>query len=72
MTKTFCDRCGKEILTQKDFNICSWIRHRSYCGILYTVSCSFDKGLAYKTAKHYICPECEESYIHWFMNPDKT
>ena len=18
----------------------------------------------------YICPECEDSYIHWFMNPE--
>lgn len=72
MVKTFCDRCGKEILTQNDFNIYSWIRHRSYYGTLYKISCGFDKDPVYKTAEYCICPECEKSYMHWFMNPDKT
>lgn len=70
MTKTFCDRCGKEI--EKDNRHCSiyaWITHRCYYATLRMIGS--DEGLAHRTDDRYICPECENSYIHWFMNPEK-
>ena len=64
MTKTFCDRCGKEIM--KEYG---WITRR----ILYS-SIRLLPGKKHtewcEREDLYICPECEDSYIHWFMNPE--
>lgn len=64
MTKTFCDRCGKEII--KEYG---WITHRT----LYAARISFLPGRKHtewtESKDLYICPECENSYIHWLMNP---
>lgn len=64
MTKTFCDRCGKEIA--KEYG---WIVHR----VLYA-SIKLLPGKEHTEwsdrADQYICPECERSYIHWFLNPE--
>ena len=65
MTKTFCDRCGKEIT--KEYG---WIKHRTlYASIrLFTTKKSAEW---HEQEDKYICPECEDSYIRWFMNPEK-
>jgi hypothetical protein len=64
MTKMFCDRCGKEIT--KEYG---WITHKT----LYA-SIKFVPGKKHtewsKQVEFEICPECEDSYIHWFMNPE--
>lgn len=64
MTKTFCDRCGKEITEEH-----GWIAHRT----LYA-SIRFLPGKKHTEWSdqddRYICPECEDSYIHWFMHPE--
>ena len=70
MTKTFCDRCGKEIQKNNHCNIYAWITHRCY----YATLCITGSGRCeptYETDDKYICPECENSYIHWFMNPQE-
>ena len=63
MTKTFCDRCGKEIkkaaygwLKMK----MAYARHRLM---------STEPKIDWQDDDKYICPDCEDSYIHWFMNP---
>ena len=64
MTKTFCDRCGKEI--KKEYG---WITHRVlYASIrLLTVKKHEEWG---ERDDQCLCPECEDSYIYWFMNPE--
>ena len=45
-----------------------WITHRT----LYA-SIRLRPGKKTKWSERadlYICPECEDSYIHWFMNPE--
>ena len=65
MTKTFCDRCGKEIT--KEYG---WITHRTlYASIRLMPGKKHEEWS--ERADQYICPECEDSYIHWFMNPEK-
>ena len=64
MTKTFCDRCGKEITNEY-----GWITHRTlYASIRLFPGKKHDEWS--EQADLYICPECEDSYIHWFMNPE--
>ena len=70
MTKTFCDRCGKEISNTEGKNFYAWITHTCYYAKLRMIGSS--SRLNWKSDDKYICPKCEESYIHWFMNPDKT
>lgn len=63
MTKIFCDRCGKEIT--EDYG---WIIHR----MLFACIRLLPGKKHYEWSKRkdlYICPECEDSYIRWFMNP---
>lgn len=64
MTKTFCDRCGKEILPRKY----AWIRHQSIYAKLTLEGCA--EGLRDKDM--YVCPECEKSFIQWFINGGRT
>lgn len=67
MTKTFCDRCGKEIKEEDHRGIYAWITHKCcYAKLRIT---TYDT--LFQTDDKYICPECEDSYIHWFMNPEK-
>ena len=64
MTKTFCDRCGKEI-TKKY----GWIIHRRlYASI--TLFSGNEHAEWSDPTDRYVCPECEDSYVHWFMNPE--
>jgi hypothetical protein len=64
MVKTFCDRCGKEIQGNKY----GWIRHKiRYAEQRLIPSCMRED---WKDTDKYICPDCEEQYIHWFMNPE--
>lgn len=65
MTKTFCDRCGKEIT--KEYG---WIVHRMIYGTIKLLPCKENAEWSDR-ADQYICPECEDSFIHWFMNPEK-
>lgn len=65
MTKTFCDRCGKEI-TKKY----GWIVHRTIYGTIKLLPCKENAEWSDR-ADQYICPECEDSFIHWLMNPEK-
>ena len=68
MTKTFCDRCGKEIT--KDFG---WIRRRTlYTSIKLIPWEKHDEWPDRWSDRvdQYICPECEDSYVRWFMNPE--
>jgi len=66
MTKTYCDRCGKEI--QKDFRNYSWLTRKvNYTEArLITIKPRED----WKRDDVYMCQDCEDSYIHWFMNPE--
>jgi hypothetical protein len=74
MVKTFCDRCGKEIETKNHVSIYAWITHRTFFAKLRMMSSSPNTDFAYENDDQYICPDCEASYIHWFMHPeeDKT
>ena len=64
MTKTFCDRCGKEIT--KEYG---WIIHRMiYASIKLLPGKEHTEWS--KRADQHICLECEDSYIQWFMNPE--
>lgn len=64
MTRIYCDRCGKEIQGSKY----GWILHRiRYAEQRLIPSCRRD---GWKDTDKYICPDCEEQYIHWFMNPE--
>lgn len=70
MTKTYCDRCGKEIpkdeIHKRD--VYGWITHRSMYATLRLIATG--RGdLSIDTKDCYICPECEDSFIHWFQNP---
>lgn len=67
MTKTFCDRCGKEILEKNRFSLYAWVTHRCFYSTLRMISSGDPKM---ESDDKYICPECEDSYIHWFMNPE--
>ena len=64
MTKMYCDRCGAEINIRR-YALLShrtmFARQRLIPAILRTDWIDVDKDL---------CPECENSYIHWFMNPE--
>lgn len=72
MTKTFCDRCGKEIERKSGFGgLYAWITHRTYFAKLRMIQSSVPDDVRWKEDERYICPECEASYIHWFMNPEK-
>lgn len=64
MTKTFCDRCGKEI-THKPF---AWINHKTVYAKLSLTPSQPDED--WKEHNKYICKDCEDSYIHWFMRPE--
>ena len=65
MTKMFCDRCGKEIT--KEYG---WITHRTLCASIKLVPGRRHEEWC-ERADQYICPECEDSFIRWFMNPEK-
>ena len=64
MTKTYCDRCGKEIQGSKYV----WIRHKTRYAIQRLIPASMRKD--WEDTDKYICPDCAEQYIHWFMNPE--
>ena len=64
MVKTFCDRCGKEIKKIDHVSVYAWLTHKCYYATLRHV------GQSSESDEKYICPECEQSYIHWFMNPE--
>lgn len=67
MTKTFCDRCGKEIKEKDHLGVYAWITHKCcYAKLRMT---TYDN--LFVSDDKYICPECENSYISWFMNPEK-
>lgn len=71
MTKTFCDRCGKEIQRKCGMGLYAWITHKVlYAKIRMVGLAAFSEENNWISDDKYICPECEESYIHWFMNPD--
>lgn len=63
MVKTFCDRCGVEL---KESN--AWLSRK----MIYVKAKLIPHTIRedWKSDEKYICPECEESYIHWFMNPE--
>ena len=64
MTKTFCDRCGKEIT--KEYG---WITHKKIYASIKLVPWKEHTEWSERDDQ-YICPECEDSYIRWFMNPE--
>ena len=65
MTKTFCDRCGAEI---EKYNY-AWLSSKLvYIKAKLLISRERED---WKEDEKYLCPKCENSYIHWFMNPDK-
>lgn len=66
MTKTFCDRCGKEIT--KEYGL---ITHRVLYACIRLLPWKQHTEWSERDDR-YICPECEDSYIHWFMNPEKV
>ena len=65
MTKSFCDRCGVEIKPGKY----AWINHKTIYARLTTNSAG--QRIGEKERDVIICSECEDSYIHWFMNPNE-
>ena len=62
MVKTFCDRCGKEIQGSKY----GWLQHKTRYAVQRLIP-SFMQD-EWKDVDKYLCPDCEEQYIHWFMN----
>lgn len=66
MTKTFCDRCGKEI--HKDSY--AVLMHRTIFARQRLMPSCFREE--WKDADKYICPECEDEYIRWFMNLERA
>ena len=71
MTKTFCDRCGKEIQRSCGVGLYAWIMHKVlYAKIQMVGLAASSEENNWISDEKYICTECEESYIHWFMNPD--
>ena len=62
MVKFFCDRCGKEI-TAPSFGI---FRHKVYYA---KVQLLFSRN--WEKDEKYLCPQCEQEYIHWFLNPEE-
>ena len=63
MTKTFCDRCEKEI--KKPFKKYSIISKLYYRWLF-----SFWKENEVQVM-HELCKDCQESLIKWFENPEK-
>ena len=63
MTRTFCDRCGAEIKERE----WSYISNR----IVYVKMrlLTHQKREDWKEDEKTLCTRCEDSYIHWFMNP---
>ena len=62
MTKTFCDRCGKEIIKSKY----GWLTHRTVCSTIRLCPSSPDVGVT-RDGDAYICPDCEKSFERWFV-----
>lgn len=62
MTKTFCDRCGKEIIKSKY----GWLIHRIAYSTVRLCSSSSDVGTV-RDKDAYICPDCEKSFEEWFL-----
>lgn len=63
MVKFFCDRCGEEIISPK-YGI---FTHKVYYAQVQLLSsrAKWDKD------EKWLCPQCEQEYIHWFLNPEK-
>lgn len=60
----FCDRCGKEIA--KEYG---WITRRVLYASIRLLS--LKKHAEWSEREDLsICPECEDSYVRWFMNPE--
>ena len=71
MVKTLCDRCGKEIQRKCGMNLCARIRHNVlYAKMRMVGLTTSSEENNFISDDKYICPECEKSYIHWFVNPD--
>lgn len=66
MTRTFCDRCGKEIIKSQY----AWLRHRTIYAVLRLHSISQKEG--WEDYEQYICPACEDEFIHWYMKGKKN
>lgn len=60
MTKTFCDRCGREI----DRDAHTLFRHRTAYAETWLWTLANDE------IKHVLCPSCEESLIYWFNHAE--
>lgn len=60
MTKTFCDRCGREI----DPKIHAALRHRVHYAETWLWTLANDE------ITHVLCPSCEESLIYWFNHAE--
>lgn len=65
MTKTFCDRCGKEIRDGKR----AWLQN-THMYMIARLICR-DPRSDWVEENRYLCTDCEDSYIHWFMNPEE-
>ena len=65
MIKTYCDRCGAEI----NKHAYGWLS-RKLIYVKPKLMPSSDRE-DWKDDDRYICPKCEDSYIHWFMNPQE-
>ena len=67
MTKTFCDRCGKEIqMGFRNYSLLTRRVHYSEARLI-TINPRED----WEMDDVYMCKDCEDSYIHWFMNPER-
>lgn len=62
MTKTFCDRCEKELKKGE----ATWLTHK----IIYaTLRAWGSRRFANDFCEDkYICPECERDFEQWFKN----
>lgn len=65
MVKTFCDRCGAEI----EEHSYAWLSRK----VLYTNArlIPHTSRKDWESDDKYICPKCEDSYIHWFLHPEE-
>lgn len=66
MTKTFCDRCGREIEKDDAGSVKSgFLTHRTLCAVVRLIP--YKIGSEWMERKDMtICPACEDSFAQWF------
>ena len=64
MTKTFCDRCGKETASRE----VAWLTMKHYSTFKFFPIKSRGDWDNRRDSDSYLCQECEDSFIDWFVS----